>query len=136
MIKLSPHIMIILLTIFVISCGGDSTTLLNTDNGSNGDGNTAFSGKVVDYYGDGIQGVRVSLNGSAAETDSTGEYNFKDMQNGSYNLIMSKEGYTFLPESRDITADSANVSVKDFIGLTGTFAGGHNGDNGYCAQCH
>ncbi len=136
MIKFSPLIMGILLTVFVTSCGGDSTTLLTTDSGSNGEGNTTFSGKVVDYNGNGIGDVRVSMNGSTSDTDSNGEYNFTDMPNGSYNLIMSKDGYTFLPESRDITASSAEVSVKDFIGLTGAFDGGHNGDNGYCAQCH
>lgn len=136
MMRFPALIMSILLTVFVISCGGDSTTLLTTDSGRNGEGNTTVSGKVVDYYGDGIQGIRVNLDGSTADTDSKGEYFFTDIKNGSYNIILSKEGYTFLPESRDITASGADSSVKDFIGLTGTFAGGHNGENGYCAKCH
>ena len=136
MIKVSALIMSVIIIVFIISCGGDSTTLLVTDSGSNGEGNITVSGKVVDYNGDGIPGALVSLNDSSTETESSGEYIFAEIKNGSYNVIVSKNGYTFLPESRDIAASGSDVSVEDFIGLTGTVTGGHNGEKGYCAKCH
>jgi len=136
MIKVSALIMSAIIIVFIISCGGDSTTLLVTDSGSNGEGNITVSGKVVDYNGDGIPGALVSLNASSTETESSGEYIFTEIKNGSYNAKVSKNGYTFLPESRDIAISGSDVSVEDFIGLTGTVTGGHNGERGYCAACH
>ena len=130
-------ILCINIIVFIVSCGGDSTTLLDSKGDSNGQGNTTVSGKVVDYYGEEISGARVTMDGSTADTDSLGQYIFTDVNNGSYELIVTKDGYTFLPETKDITASGSDVSVMDFIGSTSGFGGGgHNGEKGYCAQCH
>ena len=130
-------IICIKIMVFMISCGGDSTTFLDSNGDSNGQGDTILSGKVVDYYGEGISGALVTIDGSTTDTDSQGQYIFTDINNGSYELIVTRDGYTFLPESKDITASGSDVSVMDFIGSTSGFGGGgHNGDRGYCAQCH
>ena len=84
-----------------------------------------ISGKVVDEFGTGIEGVKITLTGSASRTtitDSSGEYEFADytsewMQEGRYIVTPSKDGCSFDPESRQVQisigSDGFPTSVTD-----------------------
>ncbi len=76
----------------------------------------SISGRVT-YNGSGLSGVTVSLTGAASSsrtTDSNGNYTFLGLQNGTYTITPSKEGYSFSPTSLQVTVSGANVTGKDF----------------------
>jgi hypothetical protein len=60
----------------------------------------------------------VTLSGAASATataDSSGNYSFTGLANGSYTVTPSKAGYTFSPTSANATVNNANVTVPAFI---------------------
>lgn len=70
-----------------------------------------ISGTVTDRDGDPISDVTIETNTSASNTtDSEGFYNIS-LEDGTYNLTASKDGYTSVTEQ--ITVDGANVE-QDF----------------------
>ena len=74
-----------------------------------------LSGRVT---GVALQNVLITLSGAASattSTNSTGNYSFAGLANGSYKISPSKVGYTFSPASSTVTVNSANTSVADFI---------------------
>jgi hypothetical protein len=69
-------------------------------------------------------GVTMSLTGAAtasATTDTSGNYTFSGLANGSYTVTPSKSGYTFSPTSIAVTISGANQTGKNF---TATATGG------------
>jgi len=59
----------------------------------------------------------VALTGAATANttaDSSGNYSFAGLANGSYAVTPSKSGYTFSPTSQPVTVNGANVSGIDF----------------------
>jgi len=70
--------------------------------------------------GDVQAGVTITLSGSGSgttTTDSSGNYSFAGLSNGTYTVTPSKIGYAFTPSSRTITIDNANVAGADFIAI-------------------
>jgi hypothetical protein len=67
--------------------------------------------------GDVIQGVTVSLSGTAtgdATTDASGYFEFADLVDGAYVVRPSLDGYTFGPPQRSVTLSGANVVDANF----------------------
>lgn len=126
-----------ILVIICMSCSGKTVSVLDTSGTDNGTSNAALSGRVVDKWGKGIPGITVKIGEASTLTDSLGKYAVDKIKNGSYTIIPTKTGYFLLPVSRTISIDTPPVTVKDFIGATEDFGNtGHNGDRGYCTQCH
>ncbi len=66
-------------------------------------------------------GATVSLSGPAtatATTDSSGNYSFPGLQNGSYTVTPTKAGFTFSPANRVVAVNGANVSGVNFAATT------------------
>src|SRR6185437_15986557 len=62
-------------------------------------------------------GTLLTLSGAASKTttaDSSGNYNFADLADGSYTVTPSKAGYTFQPSNRPVTINGANATGVNF----------------------
>lgn len=62
-------------------------------------------------------GVTITLSGTASSTtitDSSGNYTFSSLANGSYTVTPSKSGYSFSPASQNATVSAADVTGVDF----------------------
>jgi hypothetical protein len=75
-------------------------------------------------------GATVTLSGAAVASttvDSSGNFSFTGLANGSYTVTPSKAGYTFSPANQSVTVSSGNVTVSTFTatatGLTYTISG-------------
>jgi outer membrane protein assembly factor BamB len=82
----------------------------------------SVSGSVKNPDGSGIQGVAVDLTGSGSTdttTDSSGNYSFCNLLNGSYTITPNLTGYTFSPSSLNVIVSDANLTGNNFT-LTGT----------------
>ena len=67
----------------------------------------------------GTTGVTVALSGAAtatATTDSSGNYSFPGLENGSYTVAPTKAGFTFNPTGAPVTVNSANVWRRQLCG--------------------
>ena len=84
---------------------------------------------TVTYGGSGLAGVTISFgNGTTTMTNDSGYYGLSGLAPGSYTLIPSISGRTFLPTSRTVTIGSADVSGSNFaaspLGTTITYPSG------------
>ena len=80
----------------------------------------SVSGTVA-CAGTGVSGVTVNLTGAATKTtstDSSGNYSFSGLSNGSYTITPSKANYAFTPTKLSVTVASANASGKNFTAIT------------------
>ncbi|HPR63624.1 MAG TPA: pre-peptidase C-terminal domain-containing protein [Thermoanaerobaculia bacterium] len=62
-------------------------------------------------------GVTITLSGAASNTtttDTSGNYSFSGLSNGSYTVTPSRSGYTFSPTSRSVTISGANQTGQNF----------------------
>jgi hypothetical protein len=78
----------------------------------------SISGNVI---GDVQAGITLTLSGdnsATTTTDSSGNYSFTDLSNGTYTITPEKSGYTFTPSSRMVIINGANQTGIDF---TATF---------------
>ena len=78
-----------------------------------------ISGQVT-LNGTGLAGVTVTLTGTgpgSATTDSSGNYSFSNVANGSYTVTPSKTGYTFSPTNRTANVSGANFIVPNFVAI-------------------
>jgi hypothetical protein len=76
----------------------------------------SISGTVT-AGGSALSGVTMTLSGGASATtttDTSGNYTFAGLVNGSYTVTPSKTGYTFTPASKSVTISSANVTGQNF----------------------
>ena len=76
----------------------------------------SISGKVT-LSGSGLSGVTMTLSGSGSETtetDSSGDYTFSGLSNGTYTITPSKSGYTFTPVSKSVTISGSNKTGQNF----------------------
>jgi len=98
-----------------------------------------FTAKIVPTYtisgtvsGDTQAGVTMTLSGSKqtnTTTDSSGNYTFSLLSNGTYTVTPSKTNYTFTPPSRTVTISGANVTGVNFTASTTyTISGTVTGD--------
>jgi len=73
-----------------------------------------ISGSIT---GDVLAGVTINLSGdntSSTVTDSSGNYSFRGLINGTYTITPSKSGYTFYPASRTVTIEGASQIGMNF----------------------
>ena len=71
-------------------------------------------------------GVTIALSGTSSKsttTDSSGNYSFSGLANGSYTVTPSKTGYTFSPTSRSVTVNNANVTGQNFTATSNSSSG-------------
>ncbi|HEX8473043.1 MAG TPA: carboxypeptidase regulatory-like domain-containing protein [Pyrinomonadaceae bacterium] len=83
----------------------------------------SISGRVVRDDGLALDGVAVTLTGSAngtATTDADGRYSFKVKAEGSYTLMASRANHTFAPANRSFNLISADQTA-DFLGALNTY---------------
>jgi hypothetical protein len=65
----------------------------------------------------GGNGATVTLNGAAsasATADSSGNYTFPGLANGTYTIVPSHAGFTFTPGSQSMAVNGANVTAANF----------------------
>jgi inhibitor of cysteine peptidase len=84
----------------------------------------SISGKVT-LSGSGLSGVTMTmtLSGSDSgtkETDSSGDFTFSGLSNGTYTITPSKSGYTFTPASLSVTISGANKTGQNFTATQST----------------
>ena len=82
---------------------------------------TAISSWSISGTITGTTGVTVALSGAAtatATTDSSGNYTFSGLQNGSYTVTPTKAGFNFSPVSAAVTVNSASVAGINFASTT------------------
>lgn len=100
------------LLVFVAGCGSSSSS-----------GTYSISGTVS---GTATAGVTMTLSGAASAittTDSSGNYSFTGLANGSYTVTPSRTGYTFNPAtSSSTTVNGANVTGVNFVATAGASA--------------
>ena len=63
-------------------------------------------------------GVTIKLTGAASDTtvtDTTGDYIFTGLSNGTYTITPSKSGYKFRPKKKKVTINNADVAGVNFI---------------------
>jgi hypothetical protein len=78
---------------------------------------TATISGTITSGGAPLANITVTRSGSGsttATTDSSGNYSFSGLQNGSYTLTPSNTGYTFSPASLSVTVNGANVTGLNF----------------------
>jgi len=72
-------------------------------------------------------GVTVSLSGAASAmttTDSSGQYSFSNLSNGTYTIVPSKTDFTFSPAGQSAIVTSANVAGVNFTATQIVTGGG------------
>lgn len=127
--KLGRLILTITIALSLLACGsggggsgGGSSDTGNTDTNNS---NFVISGKVTTSSGSGIIGVSLELIGaSSASTtsDSSGQFSFTGLINGTYTLTPSKSGYAFTPVNISLTIDNANLAGLEFIGSVTSYS--------------
>jgi hypothetical protein len=78
----------------------------------------SISGRVT-AKNKGLSGTTMTLTGAASATtttDTSGNYTFSELLNGSYTVTPSKTGYTFTPTNMAVTISGANVTGRNFTG--------------------
>ena len=60
----------------------------------------------------------MSNGSSSVSTNSSGQFSFTGLANGSYTLTPSLAGYTFSPANRSVTINGANVTGQNFTGAS------------------
>jgi hypothetical protein len=81
----------------------------------------SISGTVT---GDVLAGVTVTLSGNSSgitTTNSTGNYSFTGLNDGTYTVTPSLSGYTFTPSSRAVTINGTNMTGVNFTATTCTY---------------
>ena len=75
-----------------------------------------LSGKILGADGNGISGVKLDLEPAFTKTESGagGAYAFKDLSNGDYQLIPTKDRYEFIPQMRPVGVNFADLGGQDF----------------------
>ncbi len=106
---------LLLLTLFFgvvfSTCGGGG------GGDGSGDNPIRISGSVTLGGTAGLGGVTVTLSGSPSiitVTDSSGNYDFSNVTDGSHLITPSLDGYTFSPPSMNVSVAGANVNGIDF----------------------
>ena len=74
-----------------------------------------ISGQIIDQAGLGLGGVTIKSDmGKTASSDPSGFYAFNHLDPGTYILRPEKDGYTFQPQSRQVTLPPS-VSQQNFV---------------------
>jgi len=123
----------VLLAVFIVTaCGGGGGG--GSDPAPSNNTTTYSIAGTVTSSGTGMSGVTVSLSGAStatATTDSSGNYSFPGLANGSYTITPSMTGYTLTPASSSQTVNGANITAVNFTAVTTTTV--HNQVSGTAA---
>ena len=123
--------------------GGGAQTGKNFTFTETGSGNGSIAGTIT-LNGAAFAGVEVQLRSgtsstgtllSETDTDTSGDYSFTLLANGTYTVVPVKTGYVFSPVTITITTTGAASADNDF---TASLSGGTTGDtfsvSGFCYQ--
>ncbi len=94
--------------------------------GQNFTGTTFSISGTVTSGGIPLTGVAMVLSGPSSRTtttDSSGNYTFAIVGNGSYTVTPSKVSYVFSPASRSVTVNGASVTGQNFTATTFSISG-------------
>ncbi|HEX7285213.1 MAG TPA: N,N-dimethylformamidase beta subunit family domain-containing protein [Candidatus Angelobacter sp.] len=86
---------------------------------------TALGFSISGNVSAGGAGATVALSGAATASttaDSSGNYSFAALANGTYTVTPTKPGFTFSPASQTATVNNANVSAVNFTATAQTFS--------------
>lgn len=92
------------------ACGGGGET-------GNGGANSISGTITILSTGAGLVDVSLALFGSGSDntfTDYNGFYSFSGLRDGTYTIVPSKTGYTFLPPELSVTINGANMTNQNF----------------------
>jgi hypothetical protein len=106
--------MLALFCLAVTGCGGGGGSSPAT--GNSGAVSFKISGTVT-VNGTGVGGATVTLSGTGAAvafTNTTGNYTFSGLKNGSYTVTITKKNYSCQPRIESVTVSGANVSGANF----------------------
>jgi len=84
----------------------------------------SISGQVTSN-GSGLSGVTMTLSGASSDnvlTDSSGNYTFTGLDNGSYTITPSRTGFTFSPTDNTQTVSGADITAVNFTTTAGPSA--------------
>ena len=84
--------------------------------------NTFSLSGTITLSGSALSGAAVALTGPAAAnttTNSSGNYTFSGLANGTYTVTPSNSGDTFTPASQNVTVNGANVGSVNFTATSG-----------------
>ena len=110
------------ITAIISSCGGGGGS--SSSGGGGGTASTYSISGTVTENNTGLSGVTATLTqggatAATATTDSSGNYTFSSLANGSYVVTPSKSSYIFSPTSITVTVNGANVTGQNFTAGTG-----------------
>ena len=91
--------------------------LPSTSGGGSGGGTSTYTLSGTISPSSSGAGSTVTLTGAASmavTADSSGNYSFTGLPNGSYTITPSKSGFTFSPSSLNATVNGANLSGRNF----------------------
>ncbi|RKZ73464.1 MAG: hypothetical protein DRR19_30975, partial [Candidatus Parabeggiatoa sp. nov. 1] len=92
--------------------GGDSLLLqLLKGTAATEEGNYSADGHAQDEYGNPLVGVLLEIEGKTVVTDENGYYQIEGLEEGTYTLVASKEGYQFTPITFTVDADNPEVTL-------------------------
>jgi hypothetical protein len=103
----------------------------NTSNGNHGHSGghglktAGFSVSGAINPATGVSGATLTLNGASSATttaDSSGNYAFAGLPNGTYTIAPSHAGYVFSPASQNTTINGANIAGVNFTDTAQTFS--------------
>jgi hypothetical protein len=85
-------------------------------------GVNSISGRItLATTGAGVYQVELTLFGGGSGTtftESNGFYSFPNLQDGTYNIILNKTGYTFLPPTFLVTINGASATDQNSLAYT------------------
>jgi hypothetical protein len=108
----------LLLGLFFLAAGAGLSACGGGAENGNIDGNSISGTITVSAKGIGLPDVSLTLFGSGSGntfTDFNGFYRFSGLPDGTYNILPSKTGYTFLPPLLTVTVNGANLTGQDII---------------------
>jgi hypothetical protein len=80
----------------------------------------SISGTITGVSGDSV--VLSGTSNATTTTDSSGNYSFSGLLNGSYTVTPGTVGFTINPSSQNLTINGANVSSVNFTGSSMTYS--------------
>ncbi|MFZ0285805.1 MAG: carboxypeptidase regulatory-like domain-containing protein, partial [Terriglobales bacterium] len=103
--------------VVTISCNGLSSGSAANSGSTKPAGASSYSISGTITPAANASGVTLTLSGTAKATatvNSSGNYSFSGLANGSYTITPSKSGFVFAPSKQTITVSSADVAGMDF----------------------
>ena len=105
--------------VFTLNAGFPSADIVSS---------AAINGTVT-FNGVGLDNVTMTLSGSSSavtSTDSSGNYSFANLPDGSFTVTPSKTNFAFIPDHRDVVLSGVSQTA-DFAASSTAVASGGNG---------